>query len=346
MKSSHDYGYNAPDVSRPETKGCSEKGKMVMWRVLYAVCGLLAGSFVGVALTSPPENEGDVGTRLNRLIEILERDQPAFGIFSAGASARNAVALSRSSLDFVLIDMEHAPVDFERLRLLFLAMVDKERALEKGNAQPDVVPIVRLPQNGREGLQHLIKQALDLGAYGLMLPHIETAAEALAAVRAARYPQVRGAKDAEPVGQRGSGYGFAAHVWGVPGQEYLRRADLWPHDKAGDLLLILQIESKRGVDNIEEILAVPGVGAIFVGPADLSMSLGVPQGHVDLEAAIEAVVQATKARRIPCGITAKTATVERRLEQGFQLLTLGNDLGFTKNVEVGIETGRRRAAQQ
>jgi len=313
--------------------------------VLYAMCGLLAGSFVGAAVGSPPGDEGEAATRLNRVIELFERNQPAFGIFSAGASARNSVVLSRSSLDFVLIDMEHAPVDFERLRLLFLAMVNKERAVEKGNAQPDVVPIVRLPQNGREGLQHLIKQALDLGAYGLMLPHIETAAEALAAVRAARYPQVRGAQDTEPVGQRGSGYGFAAHVWGVPGPEYLRRADLWPHDKAGDLLLILQIESKRGVENIEEILAVPGVGAIFVGPADLSMSLGVPLGHADLEAAIERVVKVAKARRIPCGITAKTATVERRLEQGFQMLTLGNDLGLTRNVEVGIEKGRRVGKQ-
>ena len=130
----------------------------------------------------------------------------------------------------------------------------------------------------------------------------------------------------------------------MPGPEYLRRADLWPHDPAGDVLLILQIESKRAVANIDEILAVPGVGAIFVGPADLSLSLGVPVGHPDVEAAIARVIEATNKRGIPCGITAKTANVERRLEQGFRMLTLGNDLGIPGAVQAGIEKGRRAAA--
>jgi len=174
-----------------------------------------------------------------------------------------------------------------------------------------------------------------------MLPHIETRGEALAAVQATRYPQVPDSSDREPAGLRGTSYGFAARAWGLPGREYAKRADVWPHDANGELLLVLQIESVRGVQNIDAILSVPGIGAIFVGPADLRMSLGVLETAPELETAIQTVLAATRAKGIPCGITAKWATVKQRMAEGFQLITLGDDSGLSHSAGQALRVARR-----
>jgi len=99
------------------------------------------------------------------VIERFEAGEPALGIFADNLNPRNAVDLGSSQLDFVMIDMEHGPLDFERLESFVLATTNKRRILEKQSTQPDVVPLVRLPQNGRERLQFLIKQALDVGVF-------------------------------------------------------------------------------------------------------------------------------------------------------------------------------------
>ena len=314
---------------------------LLVWLGVLSNTGRIGSSHYAAAADRP----ADSAVRLNKTIALFESNKPAFGIFSYGRSLRNAVGLSASKLDFVLVDMEHGPVDFEALQAFFLAMADKRRALEKGNAQPDVVPMVRLPQNGREQLQFFIKQALDLGAYGLMLPHIETGDEALAAVRSARYAQPAGVTDAEPAGQRGVSYGFPARVWGIPSSRYLRLADVWPHDPRGEILLIFQIESKRGVENVEQILAVPGVGAVFIGPADLSMSLGVDMNDPRVEQAIERVLKATQAHGVPCGITATDATAEQRLKQGFRFLTLGGDIGPSETAGMALRAARKASGR-
>ncbi|MFV2069510.1 MAG: HpcH/HpaI aldolase/citrate lyase family protein [Pirellulales bacterium] len=312
----------------------------VGWLVAIAWMGWGIAGENGRQSAQGAEGPDGSAVRMNRVIALFRENKPAFGIFSYARSARNAAALSTSGLDFVLVDMEHGAVDFETLQRFLLAMVDKRRALEKGNAQPDVVPLVRLPQNGRERLQFLIKQALDLGAYGLMLPHIDSPEDALAAVRAARYAQRTGVPDREPVGHRGVSYGFAARVWGVTPAQYLRQADVWPLDPDGEILLILQIESTRGVSNVEQILAVPGVGAVFVGPADLAMSLGVEMDDPQVEHAAQRVLKAALARGVPCGITATEKNAEERLGQGFRFLTLGNDLGPGAGASAALRAAR------
>src|SRR5687768_8207501 len=96
--------------------------------------------------------------RLNRTIELLQQEKATFGIFSKDRSLDNARELARSSLDFIIIDMEHGPFDTETLRNFLLGMVDKRAILEKGGLQPNVTPIVRIPSNGGEQLQFLAKQ--------------------------------------------------------------------------------------------------------------------------------------------------------------------------------------------
>ena len=109
-------------------------------------------------------------------------------------------------------------------------MGGSRRIAEKGNVQPDVVPLVRIPPNSRERNQWIIKQVLDTGVYGLVLPHLNTVEEAQAAVVVARYPQVPGVADFEPVGQRGWWQRIAPRYWGLSAQEYYDAADLWPLD--------------------------------------------------------------------------------------------------------------------
>lgn len=295
------------------------------------------------AQTAQPHDPTAV--RLNRVIDLFEQGKPAFGIFVSDPTVRKAVNLATSDLDFVIVDMEHAPLDFDRLEAFLASFVDRRALATKGNLQPDVVPFVRLAPYGREKLHFTIKQALDLGAYGLMLPYVENAEQALSVVRGARYPQPRGVPDREPVGQRGAAYGFAATLWGLTPPEYARRADVWPLDPRGEICLMIQIETATGVENVDEILAVPGVSSIFIGPADLAFSLGVEPGHPDHEAAIQRVLAACRRKGIPCGITATAGNVVERLRQGFSFVTLGGDSGLEAGVvealRVAHEAGLR-----
>ena len=210
--------------------------------------------------------------RLNKLIELCENDEPAFGLLSFDYSLNNARSMANSGLDFILIDMEHAPFDVERLRAFLLGMTNKRSIAAKGNLQPDVVPFVRIPAAG--GANEMIaqaKQVLDVGVYGIMYPAIHTREQAELAVRATRYPQYNDAPDYEPQGLRGRNPSNAMWYWGI--RDYHTRADVWPLDPQGELLAIMFIESREGVENIDEIITVPGLGGIFIGPSDLSTSM-------------------------------------------------------------------------
>ena len=193
------------------------------------------------------------GSRVNKLIELFENDKPAFGILSFDYSLNNARSMATSGLDFVFIDMEHAPFDIERLRLFLLGMTNKRSILAKGNLQPDVVPLVRIPAAaGAEELIAQAKQVLDVGVYGIFFPAINTREQAELAVRATRYPQYNGADDYEPQGLRGRNPSNATWYWGI--RDYHAKADVWPLDPQGELLAMMFIESAEGVENIEEII--------------------------------------------------------------------------------------------
>jgi 4-hydroxy-2-oxoheptanedioate aldolase len=306
--------------------------------LLVASAGVLAGMPQDGA-TAPD------GARLNRTIELLSAAQPTFGIFSHDRSLENARAISRSGLDFVLIDMEHGPMDIETLRVFLLGMTDKARILAKGSLQMDVTPIVRIAPNGRDQTTFVAKQVLDVGAMGVMFPYVNTAAEAEMAVRSMRYPQRRGSADMEPLGIRGSGAGNATWFWGVP--NYSELADVWPLDPKGELLSVIQIETVEAVANVDAILAVPGISAIFVGPADLSLSLGVPGNSPEVEAAIQTVLRAARARNMPIGITTGAGTVAQRVKEGFNFVTVGfGDGGITPATAQALERGREAAGRK
>jgi len=284
------------------------------------------------------------GQRLNKAVELLASGEPAFGILAFDYSLNNARSLARSGLDFVIIDMEHAPYDVESLRTFLLGMTDKRAIAAKGNLQPDVVPIVRIPAIGREDLLSQAKQVLDVGAFGVMYPSVSTAAEATMAVRATRYPQLNDAPDYEPRGLRGRNPSNAMWYWGI--DDYHARADVWPLDPAGELLAIIQIETREGVENIDEIVRVPGIGVIFIGPSDLSTDMGYANPSApQVEEAIQTVLAACLDSGVACAITTGQNSVEQRLAQGFRFVTVGADGGLSGNTSEALRRGREAAGR-
>ncbi|MDH7944549.1 aldolase/citrate lyase family protein [Pseudohongiella sp. SYSU M77423] len=296
----------------------------------------------GLAAT-PVLAQDDV--RLNRSIQTLENGEPVFGLFTGNFSLANARALARSNLDYILIDMEHTAHDMETLQEFLLGMTDKLSIVRQGNAQMRTTPIVRLPANGRNDPEWLVKQILDIGAFGIMFPYVETGEEALRAVKAMRYPQPRGSEIAEPAGVRGASPAVASWYWGAA--DYVQRADTWPLNPQGELLAVMQIESVAGVENAEDIITTPGVGAVFVGPADLSMSMGLPGNHPEVQAAIDSVVELCKRHNVPCGITTNASDIQARLDQGFLFPTVGywGDAGISGSTEANLRIAREHAGR-
>ena len=289
---------------------------------------------------------GQPDTRLNKLIELFENDQPAFGLLSFNYSLDSARSMASSGLDFIMIDMEHAPFDVERLREFLLGMTNKRAIINKGNLQPDVVPFVRIPAaGGSEELIAQAKQVLDVGVYGIMFPAIHNAEQAELAVRATRYPQLNGVADYEPAGLRGRNPSNASWFWGVP--NYVGRADVWPLDPQGELLAVMFIESPEGVENIDEIISVPGVGGIFIGPSDLSTTMGFASPAApQVEEAIQTVLSSCLAHDVPCAITTGSGSVQQRIEQGFRFVTVGADSGLPAGARNALQIGRDAAGRE
>ncbi len=312
--------------------------------VLVALCTLLAGSVLTApAPLSAQEREA---TRLSRVIDLLDGREAVFGIISSDRSLNNARSLARSGLDFIIIDMEHGPWSPETLRIFLLGMSDRQRTAANG-LQMAVTPLVRVPQNGSEMMSSVVKQALDVGAFGVMFPMIENREQALNAVTSMRYPRPLASDIREPNGRRGRSPGIAAWFWGVGGGAYFERADVWPLNSDGDLLAIIQIESPGGVERVEEIISTPGVGIIFVGPSDLStqMGYGDDPGAPEVEQAIQTVLAACLRHDVPCAITTGAGSVEERLRQGFRMVTVGGDGGITAGTSRALGLGRDAAGR-
>ncbi|MFB3098094.1 MAG: HpcH/HpaI aldolase/citrate lyase family protein [Dehalococcoidia bacterium] len=284
-------------------------------------------------------------TRYNKVIDLLEHGKTVFasGLVWNG-NLDDLTFVADSDYDMVMIEMEHEGLSFNNLRVSLQFLLNRQRIAEKGNVQPDVVPLVRIPPNSRERNQWIIKQALDTGVYGLVLPHLNTVDEAQAAVVAARYPQVPGVADFEPVGQRGWWQRIAPRYWGLTAQEYYDAADLWPLDPNGNLLLMGIVEEPEGVSNLRDILRqVRGIGAIWAGPGDMSVAMGLRgnAGHPDVQANLLRILETCKEFDVPCATGANTPEqVAMRMDQGFRIIITAPDKSTP-----GLNEGRRLASR-
>jgi 4-hydroxy-2-oxoheptanedioate aldolase len=261
--------------------------------------------------------------RLNGVIRALEQGQPAFTAFSP-AEVDSAFAFSTSKFDGVVFEMEHNPWDGRALRDSLQYLLNRRQIAQSGSLAPAVTPMVRIPVNGVEKAQWHAKQALDLGCYGIVWPHISTVEEAYNAVAACRYPRLKSAPRYEPAGIRGDGPTGAVRYWGLTQQEYYQRADVWPLDPKGEVFVIIQIEDTKGIENLGDMLKnVPGIGAILIGEGDLSQELGVPRQyeHKAVLDAIAQVVATCKQHNVVVGHPhAEPGNVQRILDEGFRFV--------------------------
>ncbi len=283
--------------------------------------------------------------RLNGVIRALEQGQ-AFTAF-ATADVDVALAYSTAKYDGIVYEMEHNPWDVRALRDCFQYMLNRRQIATSGSVAPAVTPMVRIPPNGDEKNQFFAKQALDLGSYGIVWPHISTVEQAYNAVASCRYPRLKTAPLYEPAGVRGDGPTAAVRYWGLTQPEYYLRADVWPLVPQGEILVILMIEDTVGIANLRDILKnVPGIGVVLIGEGDLSQELGYPRQYehpVVLEAMAQ-VVRTCKECNVAVGHPHVDArNVERILGEGYRFLMAAPVRSYAA-LEKGLQlSGRAKA---
>jgi 4-hydroxy-2-oxoheptanedioate aldolase len=235
----------------------------------------------------------------NRFKRALNEGRTVFGAWLMSGTPATAEALGVSGFDFLVVDMEHTPLETHH-------MIDTLRAI----AGTPASAVVRMPWNDMV----MVKRALDGGAQSILLPFVQDAAEAQRAVASTRYP---------PGGVRGVAGTHRGNRWGtVP--DYFNKA-------ADELCVMVQIETMPALSKLSEIAAVPGVDAIFIGPSDLSASMGHLGniGHADVQATLRDAARQCRALGKPVGIIgANPDLVAKYVEYGYNWIAIGSDMGF------------------
>ena len=251
----------------------------------------------------------------NALKAAWAADDATVGLWLATPNTATTEALGSVGYDYVNVDMQHGMIGYAQA-------VDLMRAL----AAADTTVTVRVPWNEPGS----IGKMLDAGALGVIIPMVNSVAEAEAAVHACRYA---------PEGGRSFGPVRAAAIY----ENYFPRAN-------AEVACIPMIETERAVADIDAILSVPGIDAIYVGPADLSVSLGLPPGNNDGEAAFDdaltTIVDACRRHGIVAGIHATPELTPRRVEQGFRMVTATSDLLAARaGAAAALKTARGQAGE-
>ena len=241
-----------------------------------------------------------MGVPINPFKQALREGRPQIGLWQSMANPLTAEICAGAGFDWLLFDGEHAPNDVP-LMLSQLQAVEPYGAHAIG--RPPTADVV------------LVKLYLDLGFQTLLIPLVDTAEEAEAMVRAMRYP---------PDGARGAGAGSARVSRWNRVENYFRDAD-------AQMCLLVQAETRRAIENLEAITAVDGVDGVFIGPADLSASLGHrgnaahPEVQSVIEGAIGRIVKAGKAAGI---LTSNNEWAQRYLDLGATFVAVGTDVGI------------------
>jgi 2-keto-3-deoxy-L-rhamnonate aldolase RhmA len=222
---------------------------------------------------------------------------PLIGTLVTTASEEHAEALAGCGLDWLFIDAEHGPLDIGDIQRVVRAA---------GN---DILTLVRVP----EASGTWIERVLGTGCSGVIIPKVNAAAEARDLVEAAKYPPV-GTRGVGPMRAQGYGNGTAADLAAAN----------------ANVLVVVQAEHIDAVHAIDEIVAVDGVSAVFIGPYDLSASMGLPGEftHPDVVAAIARIRDACTAVGMPVGIFAGNLDRAREVSEGTTLLAVGTDLSW------------------
>ncbi len=236
--------------------------------------------------------------RSNRVKKLWREGKPAIGGFLSIPHAFAAEVMAHTGLDWLCIDMQHGCIDYSDAVNMLTAI-----------STTAVTPIVRVPWNEPS----IIMKVLDAGAYGVIVPMVSNRAEAERAVAACRYP---------PVGMRSNGPNRAV-LYG--GSDYQKRAD-------GEMLCIAMIETAEGIEKMEEIISTPGLDAVYIGPTDLALSLGLPPVMDNDEplhiATVNRILETCRKHNVVAAMhTASSKFTQRYIDQGFKMVMLVSDRG-------------------
>ena len=251
--------------------------------------------------------------RINRIKQLWREGKPAIGGFLSVPSGFSAEVMAHTGLDWLCIDMQHGVIDYADVVPMLTAI-----------STTATTPIVRVPWNDAA----TIMKVLDAGAYGVIVPMVSNRAEAERAVAACRYP---------PAGIRSNGPNRAL-LYG--GADYQKNADK-------EMLCIAMIETAEGIEKMDEIISTPGLDAVYIGPTDLALSLGLPAvmdnddpKHV---ATVNKILETCRRHKVMAAMhTTSAKYTQRYIDQGFNMVMLVNDrfamMSWVK-AEVGKLTG-------
>jgi len=248
---------------------------------------------------------------INRMRALWQEDKPALGILVTASSVQVMQVLARAGFDWLLVDMEHGVIDLTTAHGMIAATQGTPAA-----------PIARVAAN----VSWLAKPLLDAGAQGIVFPMVNSRAEA--AVRAVKYP---------PLGDRHWGPFYAPPLWDLPMPRYMQVAN-------DEILTIVMIEHPDAIQNIEEIVSVPGVDLAVIGIFDLATALGVPGqlGHPDVAAIEQAEATILKSNVKLDGVALSPAQANQMIERGYRMLALGFDWSLLQRASAAVLEGVNR----
>jgi 4-hydroxy-2-oxoheptanedioate aldolase len=251
----------------------------------------------------------------NFVREKLKKGECSMGTWLTLASPTAAHLMANVGFDWLTVEMEHSPTDLGTAAECFPIILS-------GNC----APFVRVPFNTTEN----IKRVLDTGAWGVIVPMVNTKAEAQAVIDAARYA---------PIGKRTIGGQIHGAMFGCDSATYYKKAN-------DEVLVVLMAEHVDAVENADEIMSIPGIDCVFIGPNDLSNSMGLPpvfeSDDKRFVEAVDHIFKTAKKHGIAPGIhVADWPTAARRREQGWQFIAISSETGFmlSKATEVARKLG-------
>ncbi len=272
--------------------------------------------------------------RINKAVELLSQGQPIYYTGAEDRSYAGGKAAAQTWADYITYEMEHGPFDVAGLQEFMRGLADGGPT-SSGHRTPTV--IVTLPVTGAseqyfKANEWMVSQVLATGVHGILLCHAESPEAVQAFVESTRYTFRKG-------GRGSGGQGQAAAIWGLTVPEYLEKADPWPLNPDGELLLGLKIENTRALANAQATTKVPGISFAEWGPGDMGMSLGHPDAHdppypADMRDARNRVLAACKANKLAF---LEQVTPENVVDQ----IANGVMIGAGKNAKAAAEIGRR-----